>query len=567
MILQGDGQEHWFRVDMAAGQNLKLDVDYGTHDIGVSVATRAVVYASNGSTEMGRSGGSSILGGGGSTSSQDAYLSFRAAVAGTYYIKLVTSGDVALPSGATALAHFSLTGITPGAVAEQAGDDVLNGDDGNDIMFGGAGNDVMNGGAGTDTIRGGTGNDMINGGGDRDKVFGDEGDDTFTLATTAVLDDVDGGSGNDLLSLSTYSVAMTVNLGTSSGELTGNTLGDEGEMIVRSIEKVAGTAFGDTLTGNASNNTFYGGAGDDTMNGADGADVLQGGAGNDVMAGGRGDDSYYVDAAGDVVTEAANQGLVDRVFTTVAYSLAAGVEVEFLQFFDVAGTTDLNLTGNSLSQLITGNAGNNILNTGGSANADVLRGLAGDDIYQLQNSADRIDETAGNGSDTVMAAVSFKLAADDHIEFLTTNDADGTSNINLTGNARAQTIIGNDGNNVLNGLKGVDVMTGNGGDDRFVISTPLKGGNIDEVTDFNVDDDEIAIDNRIFTGMANGALDANRLEVNTTGEATDGATRLIYESDTGHLYYDRDGDRSGVARLILELDTGLAIDESNFFIL
>ena len=52
-------------------------------------------------------------------------------------------------------------------------------------------------------------------------------------------------------------------------------------------------------TGNTLTNTLTGNAGNN---------MLDGGAGTDTMAGGAGNDTYVVDNAGDVVTEAANQG-------------------------------------------------------------------------------------------------------------------------------------------------------------------------------------------------------------------------------------------------------------------
>ncbi len=51
--------------------------------------------------------------------------------------------------------------------------------------------------------------------------------------------------------------------------------------------------------------------------GAAGADTLDGKAGADTLIGGAGNDIYIVDVAGDVVTEAANEG-TDLVKTALA---------------------------------------------------------------------------------------------------------------------------------------------------------------------------------------------------------------------------------------------------------
>ena len=79
-----------------------------------------------------------------------------------------------------------------------------------------------------------------------------------------------------------------------------------------------------TLTGTASIN----GTGNELNNvitGNSGNNVLDGGLGADTMIGSAGNDTFYVDNAGDVVSEALNGG-TDTIISTVSYALAANVE-------------------------------------------------------------------------------------------------------------------------------------------------------------------------------------------------------------------------------------------------
>src|SRR6185436_11407462 len=131
------------------------------------------------------------------------------------------------------------------------------------------------------------------------------------------------------------------------------------------------------------------------IDGLGGDDVINGGQGDDTMAGGTGNDTYYVDSAGDVVTEAANQGS-DVVYAAVSYALAAGSSVEVLSTTDAGGTAAIDLTGNELGNIILGNAGANILSGGGGA--DTLAGFGGNDTL-VGNASAPITMQGGIGDD------------------------------------------------------------------------------------------------------------------------------------------------------------------------
>jgi Ca2+-binding RTX toxin-like protein len=123
----------------------------------------------------------------------------------------------------------------------------------------------------------------------------------------------------------------------------------------------------------------------------------------------------------------------------------------------------------------------------GGAGADRMFGGTGNDTYVVDNKSDVANETGGDGSDLVQSSITFSLSdatqAIGAIENLTLT---GIAKINGTGNALANEIIGNSGNNILNGLGGADTLTGGQGKDQFVFtalahSTPSAS---DLITDF-----------------------------------------------------------------------------------
>jgi len=195
------------------------------------------------------------------------------------------------------------------------------------------------------------------------------------------------------------------------------------------------------LTGSADIN----GTGDNYNNyivGNSGNNILDGGFGTDTLKGGSGADTYIINDT-DTITENANEG-IDTVISSITYSLGSNLENLIL-----AGTDNINATGNSLNNTITGNSGNNIID--GKSGADTMIGGDGNDTYYVNSSKDVITESSNQGLDTVISSISYTLGSD--LENLTLL---GSSNINATGNSLNNVITGNSGNNILKGSSGND---------------------------------------------------------------------------------------------------------------
>jgi Ca2+-binding RTX toxin-like protein len=425
-------------------------------------------------------------------------------------------------------------------------DDFLIGNAGNNVLTGLEDNDILKGGGGTDTLFGDSGNDRLKGGGGADTLNGGSGIDTADYADSAA---------------GVVVVLITDTAGNGDAE------GDE----LNSIENLSGSAFDDhlyghdgvnVLVGRDGNDTLKGFGANDTLRGEDGNDYLDGGAGADAMIGGIGDDIYIVDNAGDAVTESGGEG-IDTVRVSTSWTMTAGADIELLETTDETDTVAINLTGNATGNEIIGNDGANTINGGGGV--DQMTGRGGNDTYFVDNAGDTVAEAAGQGQDQVRTSVSWTLTAGADVETLrTTNDA-GVGAINLTGNASGNVVRGNNGNNVINGGDGDDELTGLGGADSFLFNTPLSAAfNVDVITDFNVADDTILLDDAIFSAFANGPLAAERFVVGAA--ALDASDNIIYDDTTGAIYYDTDGNGAAAAVQFAQVTAGLAITNLDFLV-
>lgn len=386
-----------------------------------------------------------------------------------------------------------------------SGNNLIDGQLGADTMAGGAGNDTFivnnsgdvvseNLGEGTDLVRSSvnynlsigsgvnvenlelTGTDGIWGIGNAlaNSLTGNDG--ANYLDGGVGVDTMIGGKGDD-----TYYVDNTGDVVTESVT---NALGGGSDVVVSRVSYVLGAnldhirledGFATALnaTGNAEANRM---AGNEFNN------VLDGGAGNDSMSGGMGNDTYFVDSSGDFIAEAVGNGndkVVYQASASFSSATVASSDIENIEIRNTLGTFTA-----------TGNAMANTFDARGSTNTMMIGG-DGDDTYYVDSSADAITESASPMSmhDVVYfsgATGTYTLSAE--IEEL---NLTGVGAINGTGNALANVINGNAGNNILDGganpMALGDTMTGGLGNDTYIVDDSFDkayenfGGGVDTV--------------------------------------------------------------------------------------
>jgi Ca2+-binding RTX toxin-like protein len=417
-------------------------------------------------------------------------------------------------------------------------DNVIIGNGLGNTLHGRGGDDEIDGGRGEDTIDGGLGDDSLVGGDEIDTVSFESWDPTGPL--TNPLENI-------TIALGQGSVAGTAAWNVGTLRLETDTLSG--------FENVRGSNRAEAIVGNGGNNV---------LEGRGGADVLQGHAGNDRLDGGLGvDTASYHTNAGPVVVILGQNG-------------AAGQAQEFVfqpngQFSFLSADTLIsieNARGSSAGDTLIGNELDNLLD--GLGGADTMRAGGGSDTYIVDNSGDTITEAAGQGSDTLRTSVSYTLTAGADVETLETTQSTGTQAIHLTGNNTGNVVRGNNGDNTLSGAGGNDFLTGLGGEDLFFFNSALDPlFNVDEITDFNVADDTIVLENAVFTTFAvpgNLARDLTAAEFVIGTAAQDASDRVIYNNATGVLLYDADGVGGAAAIRFAEVTPGLALTHLDFLV-
>ncbi len=476
---------------------------------------------------------------------------------------------------------------TPGADVAYGSstNDNLSGAAANDELFGYAGNDTLNGGIGNDSLRGADGNDTfvfdstIAGGLNVDQVFGfvDGADrllldrSVFTtvnaLGTTLTAAELLSAAGATAATTAAQRLIHNVTTGelffdadgsgTAATPVAFATLAAGGALTAGSIalqgvgpgQVFTGTLNLDLINGTNGADQISGLAGNDTLNGLGGDHTLNGGAGNDQLAGGLGNDLFVLDAALGATnidtiadyTIVADPMVLDR---SVFSALSGGTTLTAAEFRSGAGVT----TANAAGQRITYNTSNGFVyydaDGSGAGAAPVAFAVLTGDPNALSAADFLLQGVSGGGGGGVVPG----------------------GPINGTAAADAITALG--GNDTLNGGLGADRLTGGADVDTFRFDAALGAGNVDTIVDFT-GGETVQLSRSVFSGFtANGVLTGTQfLEVRSTRgpvAATTGVQRILFDRDTGNVWYDADGNAAGVSPIQFATFTGFRAAAHNF---
>ena len=234
--------------------------------------------------------------------------------------------------------------------------------------------------------------------------------------------------------------------------------------------------------------------------------------------------------------------------------------------------------------VVGGGAGNDYLSGGAGTDAAVYTGVSSSFTFVVNDdgTVQITDLVGNNGSDTLSSIerVTFEDGSFDLASLLPPLDpyTGNSGNNKITGNSGSNIIHGLGGNDTLKGLggndalyggDGKDALYGGSGQDGFVFDTkPSKSKNVDAIKDFRVADDFILFDNSVYTKVgSDGALKKGAFWANNTGKAHDATDRVIYDKDSGALYYDPDGTGKAAAVQFATITKNLGLTYKEFGIL
>ena len=269
---------------------------------------------------------------------------------------------------------------------------------------------------------------------------------------------------------------------------------------------------------------LFGNDGDDTLIGSVGHDYMGGGAGTDKVYGKDGDDILIISSA----TAPVSGDLFD-----------GGSGTDFLYVF---GPSPVNFAGTlvSIEGVRVGR------NTTLVMTADQMRMLP--DALKVSGLATGLLSIT-NAHTFSAASFDFLANSSPKIGITGTTASDiltgSSADDQLSGSDGSDQLIGGVGNDRLSGDAGVDTLTGGLGSDTFVFGSGAKSVARDTIIDFNsAGGDRIALTQTGFAAVhqTNGILNAEKFYAAAGARAAhDANDRIVYNTNSGVLYYDADG--------------------------
>ncbi|WP_075289167.1 calcium-binding protein [Pararhizobium arenae] len=269
------------------------------------------------------------------------------------------------------------------------------------------------------------------------------------------------------------------------------------------------------------------------------------------------------DAANTYINFIANGRTAEEHLASREDVYANGLLFEYPVEIHMYGGDDTVIAG-VFSEEIFGGSGNDTIR--GNLGDDIVRGDDGNDILYGDGFDNKISHDklyGGKGNDKLYGEYGNDvLAGDSGNDYI--NGSAG--NDSLSGGSGDDDLVGGSGNDALNGGSGWDSLNGGSGDDIFKF-TLVGGSHYDIIEDFTAADDNISLSKAAFTAITGtSTLSSGQFYKSTSGVAHDASDRIIYETDTGELYYDFDGNGSGGAQLVAILDANLSITETSFLL-
>ena len=394
-------------------------------------------------------------------------------------------------------------------------------------------------------------------------------------------------------------------------------------------DSILGTDFSDSIDGLGGNDTIEGGGGGDRIIGGAGNDILSAfksyddnefvsewlnlfGDDVDYLYGGVGNDIYILDSwvIGDhgqvFIIEELNQG-TDTIIGSVSRSRPSFTMPENIENY--VNDTSLSDNGTPIYVEVTGNNLNNLIQTGpkswndiykltsgidefhnsyeffsGGDGNDTLKTGAGDDILDGGNGNDKL--YGGNDNDTLIGgagADSIDGGFGSDVATFTSALAGISVDLNkgtaksTTGNDTAgigsdklsniENVIAGNYADTITGSKVSNTLTGGYGNDTFIFNTKLNAQtNVDTITDFT-SGDKIALAGSIFSKLKADKDLSDNFALNSSNTVKE---YLIYNSSTGKLYYDADGNANKsqpIEVAIIGVDSHPTLTASDFSII